>query len=148
MNNDVKHYIFLFLESFQLNKQINTFVYLCFTVIFTKYFCILASTVWILAMTGQIVAFNLCAFARKECVRSSVIGLRAICLPVLPTDCLLSLKSPSSTGSLGEMEPTLFPCKNVGLHLVNVFKFNCNVCTESNLTISLQFHLRAWARTW
>lgn len=143
MNNDVKHYIFfLFLESFQLNKQINTFVYLCFTVIFTKYCCILASTVWILAMTRQIISFNLCALAKKECVRSSVIGLRAICLPMLPTDCLLSLKSPSRTGSLGEMEATLFPRKNVGLHLVNVFKFNCNLCTESNLTISLQFHLR------
>lgn len=57
----------------------------------------------------------------KDCVGSSVIGLRAICLLELPTDCLLLLKSPSSTGSKGETLASFVSADKVGLHLANSF---------------------------
>lgn len=62
----------------------------------------------------------------KDCVGSCVIGSRAICLLALPTDCLLLLKSPSSTGSKAETLASFVSADKVGLHLAAFFFFHIN----------------------
>lgn len=60
----------------------------------------------------------------KDCVGSCVIGLRAICLLALPTDCLLLLKSLSSTGSKGETLASFVSADKVGLYFFFFFHIN------------------------
>lgn len=56
---------------------------------------------------------------RGDCITSSLIGLRTICLLELPTDHLVSLKAPS-TGRQREIEPNprLLRTKSAGFYLI------------------------------
>lgn len=87
-------------------------------------------------MTGQVAAFNVCAFASEECVMESL--CKELCnrieshLPPCAAHRLSTVPNVSQQHwQLGRDRANFVSLeKKVGLHLVNLFTVNCNVCLK------------------